>query len=458
MNKISKNFNSLTIIAMGFATAFAFFCFFYQIKHPPCCDANGYMRMAMRYVANGISPVEPELDPLRLYGYPYFLSIVIKVSNFLGIQHSILIFLTQLSLYLFFLLKLVRHINSEYSERIATIVLLALSANIFIYPYIAISLTDGFTAILVVALAYISLKILTGILNDKDDWYFSVHYVILGFIVGFQIMVRPASVYMIGFLISIVLFYLICKKERSISSGLSVILSAAIGFTLAITPQVVFNFTNFKVLKFLPVADLGSTQLDWGINQLKYLTNLTGGNLQMCYKSPWAVNVVGEGISWYINNPVDGIKTIFMHLYGVLDFDYLFPYVYKLETKYSPYLFIYSQFIIFWGFVGLISSTKALLRIKIDSVSRSSKVIFIFYILSVFSFILGWCCIHAFPGSENRWSLPLIILLLPMAFWSIGINWRQMHQHKILYVTFLLYLAVAYNLSSFLSSLKVFCN
>lgn len=446
------------VAALLLATCFAFFCFFYQIINPPCCDADGYIRIAKAYAKFGVSLNEKELDGLRLYGYPLFLSLVIKLAGTLGLQFSFLLFIVQLSLYFLATFLLSQIITQNFSRLVGVVVFYSLLGNVVVYPYLGVALSDGFTTILVVFIVYLILKILVCMFSDVGFTRAAGWLILLGYFVGFAVMVRPASIYLLMPLVVLGCVFIYTQNLNPFSVGLLFVSSVAIGFMLAVTPQLIYNFSSFKTFGFLPVENLGASQFDWGKHVLKYLTNLSGGNPQICYKSPWTVGSPGEGLVWYIQNPIIGFKTVFLHLYGVLDYDYLFPYVYNLENRYRPILFIFSQFVVFWGVAGYFYAVSDLRKIDSTFKCIKSNVTYLLFSLVFPSFLIGWASIHAFSGSEIRWSLPVVAALLPLAAWVVFVRVRAIKQNKLIYGLFFLYLIFAAILSHFLGGLKQFCS
>ena len=63
-----------------FCLAFLFssLCFFYQVKYPPCCDADQYIEIAKHFLS---TPLIWQDVTTRGYGYPFFISILIKFDT-----------------------------------------------------------------------------------------------------------------------------------------------------------------------------------------------------------------------------------------------------------------------------------------------------------------------------------------------------------------------------------------
>jgi hypothetical protein len=444
-------------IAIMLASCFAFFCYFYQLQNPPCCDAASYVQIAKTYAVSGISQSGNALDSLRLYGYPLFLSLIVKIAAILGLQFTFVLFAVQVSFFFLATYLLSQIITKNFSPLVGKVVFYSLLANILIYPNLATSLTDGVTVVLLILIAYTILKILISIVFDSRPVQIGGWGALLGYFVGFAIMVRPASIYLLLMLVVVICFFIWLEKSNTLSLGLLLVLAVAVGFMFAVTPQVVYNFSSFHVFSFMPVTDLGALQFDVGTHSLKYLTNLAGGNPELCYESPWSQGAHGEGLVWYFKNPLIGFKTVFMHLYGALDHDYLFTYVYNLNIWYRPILFIFSQFVLFWGVVGYFYAANDLRKFDSPDKNEKSKVLHILFSLTFVSFMVGWASIHAFARNEVRFSLPVIAVLLPLAAWVVFVRLRTLSQNKLIYGIFVMYLLLAATLSSFLGGLKQIC-
>ena len=85
------------ITAILIAVVFSWLCYFYQIVYPVCCDALTYMDFAKQYVSRGLIV---ETSGLRLYGYPLFVALNIKLANLMPVQVGLVLYLVQTGLYL----------------------------------------------------------------------------------------------------------------------------------------------------------------------------------------------------------------------------------------------------------------------------------------------------------------------------------------------------------------------
>ena len=62
------------------------------------------------------------------------------------------------------------------------------------------------------------------------------------------------------------------------SIAISNVLLAVILGAAPLYIQIMLNVTNYRIIRFLPVADLGGMQIIWGIKYIKYATWLGGGD------------------------------------------------------------------------------------------------------------------------------------------------------------------------------------
>lgn len=448
-----KRSDRIKIGASLLAVGFSLLCFQYQLVYKPCCDAVDYLRLGEIYAKSGAMDIGS--GALRLYGYPLFLAVVVKASQIFLLPASYLVFLAQVTLYFLAVYLLSRTVASYFSHTYADIVFYALLSNVVVYPYLAISLSDGFSVILLIFIAYAVLHVFFGkscpstIAKVKSAyWLF-----LLGFLVGFSVMVRPANVYL---LILVFIVVAACAYHCNVevgNTGLGVeALSVVAGFLLAVAPQLVFNYSAYGVFGFMPVVDLGGAQIEWGLKYLKYATNLSGGSPQLYYTNPWFSGTPG-GLIWYVDNPLLGLATIAVHIFAAFDFDYLFPYIYNLSPWYGPILFAFSHFVLFWGAIGYLWSIAALRNLTAGTRTPRARFPVILLTLLYAGLILGWISVHALTAVENRFSLPIVAALLPLAIWALFVKAKTMRRRKLIYGAFSVYLVAAWQLHGFIAAL-----
>jgi hypothetical protein len=451
MNSSSQfnHYSPLKLGAIMVAIIFSYLCYLYNL--PVCCDVYSYMILAAKYT-NGEQYVDP--SGVRLYGYPLFLAFNMKLANFFGlIAASYLVYAMQFTLYLLGVCMVSRQISLTFPATIANVCFFALLGNLFVYPYLVISITDGFSVSLLLFICYIILKLFSEpfplLLNRKS----ALLSIALGFLVGFAIMVRPANISWLLLLLPVTIAWSFhCCDSFGIRGGQ--VLAICIGFALAVTPQLQLNWDTFGRFTFLPTYDLTGNQIQWGIANVKYATSIGMENepAGLVYTNP-AAHSSSETISWYFTNPLAGVKTIFLHIFSAFDFDYLFPYIHNYTPKYRFGLFLFSHFVLFWSLMGYVLVINS---VRCNSVTNSKARSIQRLLLALYTcLVVGWVAVYALSAVENRFALPVVTAMLPLAVWALLVKAKHVKVRNWLYGLFCVYLLLAWQLSTYISSLKI---
>jgi hypothetical protein len=438
------------------AVLFSAICFSdqYRAAHDPCkcTDAYAYLAIGERYAQLGMT--EHPWSHLRLYGYPMFLAAILTAARLLRIPPLPMIYVVQLLLYFAGTFLLCRLLGSRFGRLCGDLVFYALIGNILVYPYLVLPLTDGFSVILLLFIVCIVLRMTPGRTGPSGTRSVPVWFFFLGCLVSFAIMVRPANVYYLG--IAIVAAVVVAAASGVGRSTLRLTAGAMFlsGLALVAAPQVVFNYATYGTFTFLPAFSLGEFQIEAGKQLIKYATNLSGGNLHMEYRNPW-FDGVQRGLAWYLSNPMDGLKTIFLHVFSAFDFDYLYCYVYDLAPIYRPLLFLLSHCLVFGGAAGYFGLANKLRSEKTRNTSPEVKRALAVVVLLYPTLLAGWLAIHALAAIESRFALPIMTAAGPLAIWAVIIHARTIRQRVVLLGSLLAYLIVAWNLSQFVRGLMV---
>jgi len=452
LNNSASKILLLKSAALLMAIGFAYFAFTQQYRaiFDPCncADAYAYTKIGQLYAEHGFAL--HEWSKLRLYAYPLFIAAVDIAASWLAVDQGIALFAVQLAVYFSAVILLSGNLTKLVSLRVGNLVFFALTANVFLYPYLAISLSDGMSVSLLIFIAAL-------IVHMQSSGLSAARVFLMGVLLGLGIMVRPANLYWLA--MPVVLLGLFAWSERQGRGWLLLRFGAALvlGFFLAVLPQIIINYRFFDELTFLPVFKLGSFQIRSGILMIKYGTNMTGnGPPAMVYPNIWFNNAVPD-LSWYFLHPWLGVRTMFLHLFSALDFDYLFCYIYDLRPKYRPVLFLYSQTVLFWGVVGFFAAARDI-RVweQRGGTKPKASVVFMALLLAA---VLGWCAVTSISAVENRFSLPMVAILLPLAAWAlIGHRWENRRSLILCGSLFCCYLIFAAWVSYTISSLVVLPN
>lgn len=281
-----------------------------QICRPATYDAVQYWEIARDYNIQGIMDARQEV---RTFVYPWILSLVLKVSNIFNLPKSFLLYITQNLIYFLSILG-VTNVIFKYSKHCATLLYIMLCANFFVLPYIGISLSDAlYTCLCLMLFAWmINLEHI-----QKSIQKISITWVFVGIgIMSVAIAMRPAAIWL-----ALPTFYCLIKAIFNKKINLFDFL---IGMMLGAIPlyiQIAINVTNFKVVSFLPVIDLGALQIKWGIENIKVSAWLGGDAAPLnYYPAGNLITMPSEfNILWYFKNPVDAIKLLSFKLVGAFD-------------------------------------------------------------------------------------------------------------------------------------------
>ncbi len=406
------------ILAIGLATVF----YMHALAFPSCCDARQYAEMARYYETHGLSPYAPHSD-VRTFGYPWILSLVSRAAAITGAPLVTMVFVVQVALYFGLVVLLYRRVSQAFGSAAGAAVFYGLAFNVLLLPYLSLTLTDGFSVILLLGAAVV----LIGLSTDDRPRATLFRAGLLGLLVGIAVIVRPANLWF-GALIVIGALLVFRKYSRStggpttMRAGRGVLLFAAISVSaclVAMMPQSALNWARARQATPLPIYDLKTKQVESGLRNIKYATNMVGGEAGLFYRNPLFPET-GErhGIEWYFREPLRGGATVALRMFGGFDFDYLFPYIYDLRPGYRPALFLLSQFIVFFGLGGvvLLASPAVARRVLgaplVEHFCWKAPITVGQVFLPVF---VAWGAIYGVSAIENRFALPMITVLMPVA-------------------------------------------
>ncbi len=447
------------------AVALSTFFYVHAVTYPPCCDALQYVEMARYYEANGLSPYAPHAD-VRTFGYPWFLSMVSRAAGAVGMPLRAAVFVAQLAMYFGFALFLRRRLSMLFGPGAGAAVFYGLTFNVLLFPYLALSLTDGFSVILLLGAGCL----LIGVSTDDRPRMLAFRSVLLGLLVGFAVVVRPANLWFVSL---IVIGALLVLRKRGLAPGrpgvrasLSALLFvaiAAIAGLAATLPQSAVNWARARQATPLPIYDLKTKQVEAGLRNIKYATSMVGGAKGLFYRNPlFPESKARHGIEWYVHEPLRGAATLALRMFGGFDFDYLFPYIYDLRPSYRPLLFVISQLIVFFGLGGVVMLAWPALAQRVLGALAADRFCWKAPIGAGQVFIpvfVAWAAIYGVSAIENRFALPMITLLMPVAVAAISTLFRLFRTGEAqrgLWVSagFLVWLAVAVPLSRILEQAK----
>jgi hypothetical protein len=384
-----------------------------------CCDAVSYGQLAASYQTEGFF-TQQEVARVRTYVYPAFLSLIQSPEAFLlpavgaydpivALWHALIYVAATLCLVI-----AARRLGAFAQSCIAV----GLLCNVFLLVYIPYRLTE----ILSLSMAIVAVAITLEISRSRAfDGSKSAILVVLGsFVVGLAVLLRPSNMALVAGWAAFVLVYFAGLWRSSPQLGtvlriLGLAICAAIAFTEPFIPQWFINKGAFGRGTLITSADLGTQQLIWGIQYLKYGTVILDGPRGLIYGNPFAVmkdQYLTQPLLFYIENPLRGAVTIGLHVFNSLTFDYLYPYVPNLRPWYMPFTLALNHIVVWAGAL----TGVALLYHYVGRALFEAKHGWVFFVCGSIAAI---CMINAGSAVESRFGLPILAALGPLALYGL---------------------------------------
>lgn len=432
--KISKVIENSGIMLYGVSLILLYYTYKYQYEFTPCCDVNGYQSIAKNYLEKGLFS-NHELASIRTYGFPLILSIFYFLfgDEYAKISYAIFVSGAYIILSVLISIKLKLYVKNR------NVINAAFAMNIFLFPYLTIPIADGISVVVWLLIFFIILELIEN--PNKNKIYMLAFF--CSMLSGFSIMIRPSNINLI-LLVPLILGLVCFIKPKTNKIIMSMIL--VVGLLVTIIPQVYINYKLFHKISFLPTTELGDLQIRWGIEYVKYATNLSGiGVPQLYYKNPFFLKSDNLSLTWYLQNPGLGVKTALLHIFNAFTYDYYFPYIYNLYPRYKNILQLYSWLVLFYGVMGI----SNLLQITYNNTSNQKSIKYlVFIILPLIT--LPYLGILSVSAVESRFSLPLVVVLIPLAYWSFFENIRNLK----IWLAFILWISCAFLVSAFVELQK----
>ena len=372
-------------------------------------DSAGYVTLANGYLAKGLLSFVPQLTEVRTYGYPLFLAIFIRLSEWTGVNFRILVFESQLLLYLLSIVFLRwQCLRAKISPALSRPLFYVCCFNPFIFAYTGYTLTESLstTLLLLIIGCVVALQV-AETAQDHSKIVFTG-----SLLVGFSIMVRPGNLYLLPAWVIVValnIFYTYKHRlpaEARKALGLYKALMLIAGVAASTFPQVVSNAIHFNRWTPLIVKDLGTELQLAGIWWLKYATcNISGVHPQVFYFNPWVAGSQIDALHplrWYWQYPGRGLSTAAVHIFNLVDQDFPFPYTTTLTPGYYPAAAILNHIMVGLGLIGVCLVVRG--RMFSD---RASKVL-AWLLIGLLACYVGP---HMWLSVEARYGLVVLLAL-----------------------------------------------
>jgi hypothetical protein len=330
------------------ASAVAYFWSLETLRTPNVFDAAGYHQIAQQMLSGGIL-TKHDLSDIRLYGYPAFLSLILRGANYWGWNERVLGFGVQLSLYWaaagFLAWSLARCGVRAWAWR-AALAMVAAHPLALLYPGFFLTESVAFSfGIVLLSLAVLAWERRGGV----------AVWVAGGLVCGAMIMVRPASVFILP------VWGLVVAKglgQRQWKAGLGMLF-----LLVPLAPQWWINWTYHGQFTPLIASPITHAMPLFGILNAKYATAMISGvEPPVTYPNPFLVDeslARQDPMAWYLMHPAAGLATWALHLFNTLDQDLPLPFVTDLDPPYGPWVSAANWAVVGLGLMSLLATWRA---------------------------------------------------------------------------------------------------
>ena len=384
-----RTFAIVTALAVGLAVVL------FVTGHPsPIYDSYGYYVLAQRIAAHGL---DGAANDVRTCGYPLFIAAFTGFRRLSPEAVRLVLFPVQLALFLGACAIAARAFGRVFeSRRVAGITYAAAALNPFLLARTTEVLSDLISAVLV---------LLAVVLTVQPRGRYPVASAAGALsLAALAVVVRPAN---LPILAAVAVAWIVrARRERSIPiSALPILLAAAI---VPFVPQIVINSRAFGKASPLVVSHLYRDQAHWGMANLKYATSVVPGKPpQIVYANPLYRGDASPP-AFLSRSPVGYVATLALHLFAMLDHDFLFTLVTDLHPPYRWPLATANFAFLALGAWGI----RLAWRSPTSPEARFATGVIVFACV----LYLG---IHLAIAVESRFSLPVDLLLTP--FFAIAV-------------------------------------
>jgi hypothetical protein len=330
------------------ALAIAFAWSLETLRTPNVFDAAGYYRIAEHMRDHGVL-ANHELSDVRLYGYPAFLSLVLRWARALGTDERLVGFALQLGLHgaaavgLAWSLRRCGVRGWAWRAGVA-----AVSAHPLALLYPGFFLTESLAFSLGTAL--LALAILAWNRQGGVGVWLAG-----GLVCGAMIVVRPASVFVLP-VWGLVVARGLTRREWAAAFGLVTLL-------LPLAPQWWINHTYHHQSTPLIASPIARGLQVMGVLNAKYATAMIPGvEPPVLYANPFLVDeplARRDPVEWYRTHPAAGFGTWALHLFNAVDQDLPLPFVRDLAPGYGPWVSGANWAIVGLGLAALLAAWRA---------------------------------------------------------------------------------------------------
>jgi len=376
------------------------FVFMFKSGAPFCCDANSYLNTMIGYQSEGLF-FHHGATGYRGYMFPYLYSLLpIDYTSSLLLGGITIPTYSMASI--FFFLSIEFYIIKQLlKNKNLTLFYLSIFINPLALVYIPYPLQESF--IILLFSLFVPLIFITYMQKKKI-----LLIILLGLFLGSMYMARASQALLVLPILIFALFIIFKSKEMNINK-IKLLITFICSSILFIIPQSLITQKYLNTINPYPATALLSQQFNWGNMYAKYGTNLS---VNLCtgkiedFRNPLLTNLKPKNNkNLYVNShtgiaqvywnplacsikdiknqenrkniiiecnennqePVKGFTSLvqnntldqlffksIIHVFSILNYDYLYPYVKDYKTKLFTWHQILSMLIVFFGFYNIL--------------------------------------------------------------------------------------------------------
>lgn len=396
-------------LTTGAAVALAYACFFWG-GQGLFWDAYSYSVQAQTIAERGLFGFA---DPVHPYGYPLIVAFCSLFTNKSPFLLRFAVFHLQLAAYLAVCYYAARRLATSFPR----LGLRSLYAAAALNPILIINTTEVLSDLLSAVLIFLAVAM--SVPASRSGGRSSeagprcaasrcgpgAQALLVFFSASFAVMVRPANLAILAACGLLWVFRAVLFRDLK-WSVLPIALAAC---ALPAIPQVVNNWRAFRNPTPLIGRKLYSEQLEWGTYYLKYGTLVIPREpAQLFYESPFRGGNRSPAGTFARKQPLRYAATLAVHAFALFDQDFAFTYIVNKRPWYRWPLSLFGYSFLFLSGFGAVLLARSAVR---GDVGKES----LFAILALFVPATSYVSLYIPVAVENRFSIPVYLLLTPVA-------------------------------------------
>jgi hypothetical protein len=379
-------------------------------------DAEGYRRIADGYLDRGFLA---SANPYRTYGYPMFLAAMARLVGRRPEAIPYAVVAGQVLLHLVVATWASRRLAPRSRPGRRFLIFAALALQPFLLFQAAEQLTEVMGATLATLAVALALSPAAAEpLPAQEPARLGAGQAFLAMLAaGLATAVRPVNAIVAAALGVVILVRVLRGHGRPLA-----LLAGGLGAILPLIPQAYSNALAFGKLEPLVVERMYAFHLVEGTRLLKNTTSIApGSNPHLEYRSPFSDGTNTPPSTFFREKPFAYAATLLLHTFAFLDWDQVFSYNRRVAPWYRWITTPLSFLALLLAGVGLRTLVSAA---RTDSVARWNLV-------TLAAVCLAYLAVMVPIAVENRFSLPIYLLLAPWTAIGAALLWARWREGRL---------------------------